>query len=71
MIHENYTMDIETTWYEFSPYIYALVGLATIAATDSRLSVCSGALLLVAAATILRLRWVHRRKLDQKVEKAL
>lgn len=54
-------LDMETVWYEISPYIYTLSGLSVIAMADAGMGRYSGALLLIAAATIIRLRWVHRR----------
>lgn len=62
-------MDLETLWYEFSPYVYAVAGIASVASTRSTVGIVSGVLLLAAAATIFRLRWTYRRKLDQKVQK--
>jgi hypothetical protein len=64
-------MDFETICYEFSPYIYACVGVISLFNTKSTLSIVSGLLLLAAAATILKLRWTYRRKIDQEVDKAL
>jgi hypothetical protein len=55
-------MDLETIWYELSPYVYTLSGLAAFTAADARMGQFSGALLLGAALTIIRLRWVNRRK---------
>jgi hypothetical protein len=55
-------MDLETLWYEVSPYVYTLSGVLALAAADARMGQWSGALLLAAALTIIRLRWVHRRK---------
>lgn len=63
-------MDLETVWYEFSPYVYAAAGLASVLSTHSTVGIVSGVLLIAAAATIFRLRWIYRRKLDQKVDKA-
>ncbi len=53
-------MDLEELWYETSPFIYALLGLAVLLNTDGFLAKASGALLLVASATVLRLRWKAR-----------
>jgi hypothetical protein len=64
-------MDLETICYEFAPYIYALGGLISVLNTKSTLSIVSGLLLLAAAATIIKLRWTYRRKMDQKVDKAM
>lgn len=55
-------MDLETVWYEISPYIYTVSGLGVVAVADAGMGRYSGALLLIAAATIIRLRWAHRRK---------
>ena len=54
-------MDLETVWYEVSPYIYGIVGIAALLGTPSTMGIISGALLIAASATIVRLRWVHRR----------
>ena len=56
-------------WYELSPYVYAIAGLASVVSTRSTVGIGSGILLLAAAATIFRMRWSFRRKLDQKVQK--
>ena len=55
-------MSIEEIWYESSPYVYALAGLTVLAGADGALAKMSGGLLLIAAGTILRLRWVHRAR---------
>jgi hypothetical protein len=55
-------MDLETLWYEVSPYVYTLSGVLALLAVDVRVGQWSGALLLGAALTIIRLRWVNRRK---------
>ena len=55
-------MDIETLWYEMFPYVYGVGGsVAFFVRPESTLLRVSGALLLVAAVTIIRLRWVYRR----------
>jgi hypothetical protein len=56
------SMSIEDIWYESSPYVYLLAGLAALAWSDGTMATVSALLLLIAAATILRLRWVHRRR---------
>lgn len=64
-------MDLETMWYEFSPYLYAVFGFtALFYSGGSFLLKGSGILLITAVLTILRLRWVYRRALDSKVESA-
>ena len=55
-------MDLETLWYEISPYVYTVSGVIALAAADARMGQLSGALLLAAALTIIRLRWINRRK---------
>ena len=55
-------MDYETIWYEVSPYVYTAAGVITAYAADVRLGKLSGVLLLIAAATIIRLRWQNRHK---------
>lgn len=55
-------MDLETIWYELSPYVYTISGLTAFASTDVQIGQVSGALLLGAALTVIRLRWVNRRK---------
>lgn len=55
-------MDLETIWYEVSPYVYTISGVLALATADARIGQVSGALLLGAAVTIIRLRWVNRRK---------
>lgn len=62
-------MDLETMWYEFSPYIYAIAGVVSILNLKSGLSITSGMLLIGAAATIIRLRWINRRGNDRKVKR--
>ena len=64
-------MDLETLWYEFSPYLYAVFGFtALFYSNGSYLLKGSGILLITAVLTILRLRWIYRRALDSKVETA-
>ncbi|MEK9776253.1 MAG: hypothetical protein VW339_08975 [Quisquiliibacterium sp.] len=53
-------MKFEEVWYEFSPFLYALVGLGAILMGGSILATISGVLLLVAAVFIIRLRWSAR-----------
>ncbi|MFZ9676959.1 MAG: hypothetical protein ACO3BH_01265 [Quisquiliibacterium sp.] len=55
-------MKLEQIWYESSPFIYGLIGLAALLKGDSLLAYASGALLLTAAGTIIRLRWSARIK---------
>jgi len=55
-------MSIGDLWYEASPFVYAPMGALVALGSDGTLARLSGGLLLVAAATILRLRWTHRRR---------
>ena len=70
VIHGKQSVDIETAWYELSPYIYIVVGAAAIFYASESLARLPGMLLIVAALTIIRLRWVHRRAADAKVARA-
>lgn len=54
-------MDLEIVWYEAFPYLYGVGGLVALLYPGSPLLKVSGALLIVAAVTIIRLRWVYRR----------
>jgi hypothetical protein len=56
-------MDLETIWYEISPYVYTASGLTALLGTDTPIGRWSGVLLLGAALTVIRLRWVNRRKI--------
>lgn len=51
---------LPTPIYEILPFLYALVGLATIAGNELWLGRLSGALLLSAAVAIHTLRHVYR-----------
>lgn len=63
-------MDIETCWYEFSPYCYIGTGIAAVYYASEPLGRLPGFLLIFAALTIIRLRWIHRRAADAKVARA-
>lgn len=54
-------MDIEAIWYEYSPYIYLVVGAIVIFNVESRLGMASGSVLVATAAVIMRLRWRYRQ----------
>jgi hypothetical protein len=70
-------MSIEANWYEFSPYVYAAGGVASASNIESYISIVCGLMLLVAAATILRLRWRYRKNMvlqrerDERVKRVL
>ena len=55
-------MNIEAIWYEYSPFVYATAGVFSISNYGSVISLVSGVLLIAAALTILRMRWVYRKK---------
>jgi hypothetical protein len=55
-------MDYETIWYEVSPYIYTVAGVCSAIAADAGFGKLSGLLLLIAALTIIRLRWRSRHR---------
>ncbi|MGZ3236532.1 MAG: hypothetical protein ACXWIN_02880 [Burkholderiaceae bacterium] len=61
-------MDIEATWYEGSPYVYGVVGVASLSNYHSYIAVVSGIVLLIASATILRMRWTYRKMQAEKRE---
>lgn len=61
-------MKLEELWYESSPYVYLAVGVLAAALADSALSYGSSALLLIAGATIVRMRWVYRQPPKQIVD---
>ncbi len=64
-------MDLETIWYEFSPYLYAVFGVAALFyGPGNYLLKGSGILLITAVFTILRLRWIYRRALAENVDTA-
>jgi hypothetical protein len=53
-------MSLEALWYEVSPYVYFVVGLASALFSNSDVGFVSSALLLAASFTILRLRRIYR-----------
>ena len=55
-------MSIGDVWYETSPYLYAPLGTVVLFGSDGSLAKVSGALLVIAAATILRMRWSYRQR---------
>lgn len=64
-------MNLEVCWYEFSPYIYAVLGVFSIVFSTSFIGVISGGLFIMAAATTIRLRWHYRRSQEAKVKRAI
>ena len=53
-------MRLEALWYEVSPYVYVVVGLASAAFSNSDFGLLCSALLLSASFTILRWRRLYR-----------
>ena len=53
-------MSLEVLWYEVSPYVYLVVGLASALFSNSDFGLVSCALLLTAAFIIFRLRRIYR-----------
>ena len=53
-------MSIEALWYEVSPYVYFVVGLASALFSNTDVGFVFSALLLTASFTIVRLRRIHR-----------
>jgi hypothetical protein len=62
-------MDLETLWYEISPYIYFIIGAGSIFFGPTYFAKLPGGLLIIAALTIIRLRWLHRRLEDEKIKR--
>jgi hypothetical protein len=61
-------MDIEAAWYEASPYVYAVAGFGSLTNYHSSIAIVSGVILLIAAGTILKMRWTYRRVQAEKRE---
>jgi len=55
-------MRLEEIWYEASPYVYAALSVGVLLTAQGTLAVVSSVMLLVAAGTIVRLRWSYRRQ---------
>ncbi len=55
-------MSLEALWYEVSPYVYLVVGLASVLFSNSDFGLLASALLLTASFTILRLRRIYRSR---------
>ena len=53
-------MRLEALWYEVSPYVYFVVGLASASFSNSDFGLVSSALLLAASFTIVRRRRIYR-----------
>jgi heme O synthase-like polyprenyltransferase len=54
-------MTLESIWYEYSPYGYAVVGVVSSLNYQSVVSVISGITLLAASFTIFRMRRIYRK----------
>ncbi len=57
--------NLEPLWYELSPYLYGIAGVAAILITDA-LGEVFGILLLTAAATIVGMRKSYREHEEKK-----
>ena len=53
-------MSLGALWYEVSPYVYFVVGLASASFSNSDIGLVCSALLLTAAFTIVRRRRIYR-----------
>jgi len=53
-------MSVGALWYEVSPYVYFVVGLASASFSNSDFGLVSSALLLTASFTIVRRRRIYR-----------
>lgn len=62
-------MILESLWYEASPYVYVVVGLASSLISNSDLGLLFSALLLAASFTIFRLRSTYRSPERQQYRK--
>ena len=59
-------MRFERTWYEVNPYVYTAFSTATILyPPGSLLMKGSGFVMLFAAMTIIGLRWMYRRDVEE------
>ncbi len=56
---------LEPLWYEISPYVYGIIGIAAILISDT-IGEIFGAILLTAAATIVGMRRNYRRLEEEK-----
>ena len=56
-------------WYETSPFVYFIIGLASLLLSTSAPGVGFSTLLIVVAVTILSLRRVYRSPEQQKYRK--
>lgn len=62
-------MNVEALWYETSPYVYLVVGLAAVLFSRSALGLAFSAVLIATAATIFCLRRVYRSPARQALRK--
>jgi len=62
-------MSLGALWYEVSPYVYFVVGLASASFSNSDFGLVCSALLLTATFTIVRLRRIHRSPARVEVRK--
>lgn len=64
-------MDIETIWYEYTPYLYAIVGIVSILHIGSLIGICFGLLLIVAAGLIILVRHNYRKSQSGEKERRI
>jgi hypothetical protein len=55
-------MDYETIWYEFSPYLYVIVGVSILFFSQTILAFLTASFLVGSAAAILVMRRKNRMK---------
>lgn len=61
-------MDIETIWYEYTPYLYVVVGIMSVLHIGSLIGTCFGLLLVAAAGLIIFKRHNYRKLHSDKKE---
>lgn len=59
-------MDFEAIWYEYTPYLYAIVGILSILHIGSVIGICFGLFLVISAGLIILLRHNYRRSQSGK-----
>lgn len=62
-------MKVEALWYETSPYVYLVVGIAAVLFSHSPVGFAFSAILIATAITICCLRRVYRSPARQTLRK--
>jgi hypothetical protein len=62
-------MNLEALWYEISPYLYLVLGLASVLFSSSTLGLLFSAILVAIAATLLCLRRMYRSPASERLRK--